>query len=50
MNPRMLLLLHTLAAGLALAGPAPQLIAVDLDRFWAVWDAHGGKPDAAALN
>jgi hypothetical protein len=28
---------------------APQLITEDLDRFWSVWDAAGGKPDARAL-
>lgn len=41
-----------LFAALALAGPAlaaPTLITSDLDRFWQVWDAHGGQPDAAAL-
>jgi len=37
-----------LAAGVD-AGPAPRLVTEDLDRFWAVWDATGGKPGAAAL-
>jgi hypothetical protein len=26
-----------------------RLITADAERFWQVWDAHGGKPDAAAL-
>jgi hypothetical protein len=40
-----------LVAVLAAAAPAsaPVLVTEDLDRFWAVWDATGGAPDAAAL-
>lgn len=50
MTLRPLLLVATLIAGLAAAAPvAPRLITEDLDRFWAVWDASGGKPDATAL-
>lgn len=26
-----------------------QLVTADAERFWQVWDAHDGKPDAAAL-
>jgi hypothetical protein len=50
MASRPLALIAALAAGLAAAAPAaPRLVTEDLDRFWAVWDATGGKPDTAAL-
>jgi hypothetical protein len=41
---------HDAAAQRTAATPGEaRLVTEDAERFWAVWDAHQGKPDAAAL-
>jgi len=50
MDTRPLVLLIAIGASCAAAAAAaPRLVTEDLDRFWAVWDATNGKPDATAL-